>query len=103
MDGMDVRIETAGDTTVAVLVGELDAHTCDAVGEQVVSAVADGARDVVVDLSGVSFLDSSGLRVLVRTRQEVLERGGRLRLRGATDVVERVLQITGLAETFERA
>ena len=80
---MDVHVAKVGDTTTAL--------------------VADNARDIVIDLTGVTFLDSSGLRVLVRSRQDVIDAGGRFRLRGATDVVERVLQITGLADTFERA
>lgn len=100
---MDVQIENGDETTTIRLVGELDAHTCDGVASQIATLVGDGANDLVIDLAGVSFMDSSGLRVLVRARQDILDADGRLRLRGATDVVERVLQITGLAETFDRA
>jgi anti-anti-sigma factor len=51
-------------------------------------------------MTGVTFLDSSGLRVLIGAYKEAEERGGRLRLRSPSDGVVRLLEITGLADRF---
>jgi stage II sporulation protein AA (anti-sigma F factor antagonist) len=51
---------------------------------------------LVIDLSAVTFLDSSGIRVLVHAYQALNEAGGSLRVRGATGVVRRALEIVGL-------
>jgi anti-sigma B factor antagonist len=56
--------------------------------------------DVVVDLSAVSFLDSSGISALIRARRRVGEVGGTLRLRNPQPKVRRVLQITGVEQAF---
>ncbi len=83
---------------VAVAVGEIDASTC-AILESGLST--DSAEPVTcIDMSGVTFIDSSGLRVLVAHR-EVLSRANQpLELRNASASVIRLLEITGLAGIF---
>ena len=56
---------------------------------------------LVLDLSGVTFMDSTGLKVLLAVHQRAQLAGGRLVLAGATRSVQRVVSITGLDETFE--
>ena len=51
----------------------------------------------VVDLAGVSFIDSSGLRVLVQDHQTRTEAGESLRLRAPSAAVQRLLEISGLS------
>jgi anti-sigma B factor antagonist len=55
-----------------------------------------GAR-VVLDLNGIEFFDCSGLRLLTRARQRVLDRGGELHLVCTHALTLRVLRVTGLA------
>ena len=90
------------DRTLLTIVGEVDAHTCGrlkAALDELLGAT-EGEPDVVVDMTAVTFLDSSGLRVLIGAYKEAEERGGRLRLRSPSDGVVRLLEITGLADRF---
>ncbi|SCG48853.1 anti-anti-sigma factor [Micromonospora echinaurantiaca] len=80
------------------LAGELDLST---VGELV--AVLDrlaeaGTHRLLVDLSGLTFCDSTGIAAFVRGDNRAAAAGGRLRLTGATGRVARLLQLTGLGD-----
>jgi anti-anti-sigma factor len=87
--------------------GEVDFATAPRLAEAIDASSAETSR-VVVDLSSVSFLDSSALNVLVRARRTLGERGATLRVVSPTDrFVRRVLEIThltaelGVVETLE--
>jgi anti-anti-sigma factor len=75
-----------------VLSGELDLST----GDELLAAAADATRgsSLVVDLSGVSFVDSVGLRTLLRLRRE----HPAMRLEGVTHQLRRLAEIAGVAE-----
>jgi len=88
---------TAPDGAVMVtIVGELDLALRPAFEE----AVAATTGDVVVDMGQVTFLDSAGITVLVEARRAALERGSTMRVAPASDVVMRILEITGLLDAF---
>ena len=88
-----------GPTTTVVLAGELDPATAPNLRDAVGDLVADpDVERVVLDLSGLTFLDSSGLRVFVTAREELRERGAELVLRGPSANTQRLLDITGLGE-----
>jgi anti-anti-sigma factor len=91
----DVRAEStpAGDVVVRIT-GELDLATSPRLGEAL-AARAPGAR-LVIDLSGCTFLDSSGVRVLSTTATAAAEHGGRLELVVVDPAIARVLAITGV-------
>jgi stage II sporulation protein AA (anti-sigma F factor antagonist) len=63
-----------------------------------VLATVDGDGDVVVDLAGVTFMDSSGIGVLVQASQRARAAGQTLRTRRERDNVWRTLEVTNLAE-----
>ncbi|MET8825952.1 STAS domain-containing protein [Streptomyces sp. NPDC004610] len=69
-----------GDWTVLRVSGELDLVSSPLLRQQVHEAVAEGRRQVVVDLSDVIFCDSSGVGVLIATRRLMRSCQGRLRL-----------------------
>jgi len=81
--------------------GELDLATVDELSREVDSLREVGFSDIVVDLAGVTFLDSTGLRVLLS--YERAARGGdlRFRLTEGPAVVQRLLALTGTQEVFE--
>ncbi|WHM38172.1 STAS domain-containing protein [Streptomyces sp. BPTC-684] len=87
--------------------GELDLVTAPQVRRVVHDAVAAGRRDLVLDLSGVLFCDSSGVGVLIATRRLIRSCRGRLRLilpaRGAVEGshVNRVLAALGVRRLFD--
>ncbi len=78
--------------------GELDIQGAPMLEEEFRGLLARGVKAVVVDMSSVTFLDSTGLRALIVGREELLAGGATLSLEGVSGVVERVLQMTGLLE-----
>ena len=82
-------------TTVVLATGDLDMETAPQL-ESVVAAEAGEAGALVIDLSGVHFIDSSGLRGLLRIRQ----RSGGLRLAAPSATVRRLLDLTALSDAF---
>ncbi|MFC8197373.1 STAS domain-containing protein [Streptomyces sp. NPDC057298] len=87
--------------------GEMDLVTSPVLRQRMHEAVADGRRDVVLDLSEVLFCDSSGVGVLIATRRLIRSCQGRLRLilpaQGAVDGshVNRVLGALGVRRLFD--
>ena len=84
---------------VLTLRGELDLATVPLLQEHLDRAVR-GRGTVVIDLSGLRFIDSSGLRVLVRAERQLRASGGRLVLVRGPRAGRRVFELTGLDRYF---
>ena len=85
---------SGGDPAVIVAEGQIDSHTAPALNEALAAVSADAS--VSVDLSGVTFVDSSGLRVIVRAHNRQLGSGGGLTIVDPSEPVVRLFEITGL-------
>lgn len=84
---------------VIAVVGDLDLASADTLVDTVRHMLADGAAvDVTIDLTGASFLDSSGVRALLLVHRATAEQGGSLRVSGARGIVADVLRITAVDE-----
>ena len=94
MGADETRLElTVGPDGALLLDGEIDTYTAPGLAARL---AADPDVDVV-DLAGVSFIDSSGLRVLVQIHQTRAAAGDTLTLRSPSASVQRLLEISGLA------
>lgn len=82
------------------LAGELDVTTSDHLERSAATVIAGGSKLVVLDLADLSFIDSSGVRALVRTRNLLLDGGIELRLRSVRPQVRRVLRVCGVDVLF---
>jgi len=89
-----------GRRTVVAVGGELDLATAPELRACVEAALAEGVRDLCVDLSRTSFMDSSGLHLLARIEAEVRQRGGRLAIVCVPGPVLRVIELTGVAASL---
>jgi anti-anti-sigma factor len=97
----DVQTSDGALGPVVALSGEIDLAAVDAV-EKKVRALVEGQPDVLVlDLRRVEFMDSSGLRLVLRLDQEQRERQGRLVLVRGGRRVARVLELTGADRQLE--
>lgn len=96
---LEITTSVEGDASLLVVVGEVDASSADELRSAVVDALA-AHQEIVIDLAGVTFMDSSGLSVLTHARNQLDEQGGKLTLRSPSSSVTRLLEITGLAEHF---
>lgn len=100
---MDLTLATReldGATVVAVG-GEIDVYTAPKLRDKITELVAAGSYDLVVDLEGVEFLDSTGLGVLVGGLKKVRAHDGMLRLVCTQDRLLKIFRITGLAKVFD--
>ena len=70
--------------------------------EAVATALTGGARHVLLDLSGVHYIDSTRLGEIISAHVTVTRRGGRLRLVATPDRINELLSIAGLEGVFER-
>jgi anti-sigma B factor antagonist len=77
--------------------GEIDALTAPRLGRRLLGLVAEGKTRLVVDLSLVTFMDSTGIGVLLNALRRVTGRDGGLVLVCPTERVLRPFQVTGLA------
>jgi anti-sigma B factor antagonist len=92
-DGLVVDLlDRQGDATVIRLAGDIDMLTSQHLRAAVTEVLASTSGDVVFDMAGVDFVDSSGLSVLIAIAQA----GRSVVLRSPTDVVRRVIETTGL-------
>lgn len=97
---LSMATRTVGDHTVLVVGGEVDVYTAPRLRERLVEVVEQGARHVVIDLSRVEFLDSTGLGVLVGARRRLLPSGGTVRLVCSQERLLKIFRITALDSVF---
>ena len=97
----EVTIEEHGGAVYARLTGELDISTAPRLEEALLRAEADGPALLVIDLSELGFMDSTGLRLLIGADGRAREAGRRLVLIQGNEMVQRVLRLTRLDERLE--
>lgn len=99
---MDVSVTSkdVGDRTVVDVSGEIDIYTASVLREQLANLVDVGRTDLVVDLTAVKFMDSTGLGVLVGVLKKVRGHHGRLQLVIDSERLLKVFRITALTQVF---
>jgi anti-anti-sigma factor len=95
-----VRKAVEGDQTFVEVTGEVDAASADILRNAIFEVIDSGQPRVIVDMTDVSFMDSSGLRVLIAGYKAAEQAGGALIVRNPSDVVTRLLEITGQLDRF---
>jgi anti-sigma B factor antagonist len=101
--GFSVESSHDDGAIVIAVSGDVDLATAPELRAACESAIA-AAPDVVrLDLGELTFLDSSGISVLVKTQQDLESQGGSLVLHRLDDRTRRVLAVAGLADFFERS
>ncbi|MFJ9732578.1 STAS domain-containing protein [Streptomyces sp. NPDC101171] len=96
--GVEVAV-ISSDAAIITVSGELDADIGLVLQHQLAGQVVHGRRHLVLDLANVPFMDSSGLRVIVRTVNEMRNVDGSVSLAAPSEVVRRVLDLTGVGMT----
>jgi anti-sigma B factor antagonist len=106
---LDVSTTSQGSCAVVRVDGEIDLDSAGELSEAAVAALQEIGPSLVLDLSGVTFMDSTGLKVLLAVHKRAELAGGRLVLAAPTRSVNRVVSVTGfdrtlaVAETVEAA
>jgi anti-sigma B factor antagonist len=101
----EIRHERNGSDAVVVrLSGEFDMAGCDDFDAAVRALSGDGLRQVIIDLAGLTFIDSSGIRSLLNSKRRAEEHGIVLAVRVPEEgQVRQVLELTGVDDVFDGA
>lgn len=96
---MELQTSTEGSFAIIALSGEVDLQHSPKVRKELLKQL-DGGKSVVVDLSGVSYIDSSGIASLVEALQHARHKQLHLRLAGIAPTVMQVFKLTRLDSVF---
>ena len=86
---------------VLPLEGEIDLHVSPRIAASLTQMIASTPKQLVVDLSQVSYIDSSGLAVLIEGMQNVAAYGGKFSLAGLQESVRPIFEIARLDQVFQ--
>lgn len=101
---MNFKMETRtveSELPIIELEGEVDVYTAPQLKQQMISLLESGAKELVVDLTKVDYLDSTALGVLIGGLKRMRERDGNMALVCPSPRIRRVFEITGLDKIFD--
>lgn len=97
---LGIDVQRVDSHSIVDVNGEIDVYTAPKLREKLIELVSEGSYDVVVNLEGVDFLDSTGLGVLVGALKRVKAHDGSLSLVCTQDKILKIFKITGLTKVF---
>jgi anti-sigma B factor antagonist len=97
---ISIARENGADFVLLIVGGEIDFTTATVLSSALDDALAAGPNNVLVDMSGVTFIDSSGLTALIHGYKAATRAEGWLSIRDPSAVVTRLLALTGQLERF---
>lgn len=96
---MEIELRTLDDILAATVTGVIDGRTSPLLEERLVPEIRPNAK-ILLDMSGVTYMSSAGLRVLLLLYRQVDARGGRVVLTGLSDMLHDTMAITGFLDFF---
>src|ERR1700756_440371 len=99
-DELSIDIKNEAGAAIFRLRGSLDVATSPSVRAALMETASEGNHEIVVDLTKLEFLDSTGLGALIGAHRRALENGGKVRLAVGEGAIARLLNITGLIRIF---
>ena len=103
MDGIELAVDRNSDGTTLRVGGEIDLTSAPKLDEEIQSLIEQSVTRLTLDLSSVAFMDSTGLRVLLKASKLLEGHGGKVLLRQPSEPVRRLLERRGLDGHFDLA
>jgi anti-sigma B factor antagonist len=100
-DPLEIEVQSSEERTLVTLSGELDASTASALYDQLSDLEMQDAHHVVLDLAKVTFMDSTGLAVIVTEHKRLRHSDGTLTIFSPPSSVRRLFEITGLTTLLD--
>jgi len=98
---MDFQVRTQGDATIIELSGKLDASTTPVIEARLVKLIQEGKKYLLLDFEGVTYLASSGLRMLLLVVRHIQKMEGQLVLCRLDQTMRDTLDVTGFLPYFK--
>lgn len=98
---MNIREEKNNDITICALEGEVNINTSPELRKKFMSIIEANEKKILIDLTNVSYLDSSGLATFIEILQRLKKINGRLRFCNINERVRNILEVTKLVNLFE--
>lgn len=100
---LDCKLEQSGGVLTVYLSGEIDHHAAGQVRGRIDAQILSGAPNLVVmDLAGVSFMDSSGVGLILGRYRLLQSLGGTLSIRGVSGQTAKMLRVAGIRSILEK-
>jgi anti-sigma B factor antagonist len=96
---MEINVKSVGQVTVIEVSGEMDSNTAPQAQERVLPLVGPGAK-ILLDMSGVEYMSSAGLRVLLSLYRQIARQNGGIVLVGLAEEIKDTMSITGFLNFF---
>lgn len=94
---MQLILKTVNKTLVVSAIGEIDHHTSEDVRDKIDRYIdGNGIKNVIFDFSGISFMDSAGIGVIIGRYKKVSPLGGKLAIANANPQVKKIFEISGI-------
>lgn len=97
---MTVDIKELDGKTVVTVTGELDSVTSEAFQKEIAPLMGKEGLKVEIDMTGLTYIASRGLRVILALAQSIMPTGGRVTVVGTTPPVRQVFDISGFSTLF---
>lgn len=97
---LSIQVLSSDGRSVVYVRGELDVYTTTVLRRSLAELIAGGARQVVLDLRGLTFMSATGLGVLVGAARRLRYHGGELVLRSTRPSVRQLIELTGWEEVL---
>ena len=102
MDGIELTVDRNSETATLKVGGEIDLTSAPKLDDEIQSLIEQSVKNLTLDLSSVAFMDSTGLRVLLKASKVIEGNGGKVTLQSPSEPVRRLLEVSGLDGHFEQ-
>ena len=100
---MSVKIEVKDEVVIAYLSGDIDHHTAKPMREEIDAAADKNMPSLLVlDFKDVTFMDSSGIGIIIGRYKYLNHKGGKIYVRNTKSNIERILTISGMYKIVEK-
>ena len=99
---MTINVERDFELVTLEITGRLDTTTAPNL-ESVVNELSEDTKEIIFDMSGVEYISSAGIRVLLGAYKKMNTNHGKMRIEKANDMVHEVFEMTGLSELLDEA
>ena len=94
---MDINKTLEGSKMTVALSGRLDTTTAPVFEKELKESLA-GVDDLTLDFTGLEYISSAGLRVLLSAQKMLNASGGKMKIVGANDIVKEIFEVTGFSD-----